>query len=124
MSRNAIERHKYLSTDEVQTLRNSVNTRAELDRQAGRIQGLLRLVIVELALQTGLRVSELGRIRWSDIRWTAGEIYVTRSKTKAKKACRSRRNFRRRCVNGGKCSSSIDDRHRLNRASSMANAGQ
>ena len=61
-----IDRMKYMDDDEVRRLRTVSEARAILDLKAGRVGGVVGWMIVDLALQTGLRVSELVRLTVGD----------------------------------------------------------
>lgn len=80
----AIDRTKYLDTDEVQRLRTVTEARAITDLQAGRVTGVVSWMIVDLALSTGLRVSELASITHEDIDLRRGCIAVGRLKKRSK----------------------------------------
>jgi integrase len=69
-----------MTTAEVQALRMSAESRDILDRPAGRVRGPQTWLIVDLALATGLRVSELAAIRVEDIDLDRQIIRVTRRK--------------------------------------------
>ncbi len=80
-----MDRAKYLSLDEVRRLRDSTAGWAALDLQHGRRQGPLAWLIVDLALSTGLRVSEIAAITLADIDAKRLTITVTRVKKKTRK---------------------------------------
>lgn len=82
-----IERDKYLSPDEVQTLRSYClrdARRARLrDAKLGGTEGhpcIVRWMIVDLALLTGLRVSEIAKIKHGDIDLDRGFLRAWRHK--------------------------------------------
>lgn len=71
---------KYLSFDELRTLRNSAESWALLDLKHGRRQGLTVWIVVDLATSLGLRVSELAAITHEDINAKLRALRVTRRK--------------------------------------------
>lgn len=73
---------KYLSPDEVTQLRTVIEARAIVDKGRGRCRGPLAWMVVDLALSTGLRVSELAAIRIEDIDLSRHLIQVLRLKRK------------------------------------------
>lgn len=75
-----VGREKYLDATEVKQLRETSAARAALDLQRGRSQGALTWMIVDLALSTGLRVSELVRVTCGDINLRRGSLRVWRLK--------------------------------------------
>jgi len=75
-----IDRAKYLDAEEVRRLRTVVEAWAIQDLRYGRLQGVQTWMIVDLALQTGLRVSELARLRIEDIDCKRGALKVMRVK--------------------------------------------
>lgn len=79
-----IDRTKYMSADEVKQLRTVTEARAIVDLRKGRITGPLAWMVVDLALATGLRVSELTAIQTKDIDLKRGFIKVQRKKRKKK----------------------------------------
>lgn len=79
-----IDRDKYMSIDEVRQLRTVTEARAIVDLRKGRIAGVLAWMVVDLALQTGLRVSELTAIHIKDIDLKRGFVKVKRLKRKKK----------------------------------------
>ena len=62
-----IDREKYMNADEVKQLRTVTEARAIVDLRKGRITGVTVWMVVDLALATGLRVSELAAIQIKDI---------------------------------------------------------
>lgn len=62
-----IDRTKYMSADEVKQLMTVTEARAIVDLRKGRITGPLAWMVIDLALATGLRVSELTAIQIKDI---------------------------------------------------------
>ena len=79
-----IDRDKYMSAEEVKQLLTVTEARAIVDLRKGRIAGILAWMVVDLALQTGLRVSELTSIQIKDIDLKRGFIKVRRLKRKKK----------------------------------------
>jgi integrase len=79
-----IDRTKYMSADEVKQLRTVTEARAIVDLRKGRISGILAWMVIDLALATGLRVSELAAIQIKDIDLKRGFIRVQRKKRKKK----------------------------------------
>ena len=75
-----IDRRKYLDKDEVKRLRTVTKAKAITDLNANRIGGVRRWMIVDLALSTGLRVSERAAIRLRDIDLKHKFITVNRLK--------------------------------------------
>ena len=79
-----IDREKYMNADEVKQLRTVTEAKAIVDLRKGRITGVLVWMVVDLALATGLRVSELAAIEIKDIDLKRGFIKVQRKKRKKK----------------------------------------
>ena len=77
-----IDRTKYMSLDEVKQLRTVTEAKAILDLKKGRIAGPRVWMLVDLALTTGLRVSEMAAIKVEDIDFKRGFIRVLRKKKK------------------------------------------
>lgn len=75
-----MDRAKYMNETEVKALRMSAEARAIIDLSKGRIAGPRLWMIVDLALQTGLRVSELAALRVEDIDLPRQIITITRVK--------------------------------------------
>ena len=82
----SIARNRYLSTDEAKRLRSVVEARAVLDLAAGRTRGPLLWALVDLALSTGLRVSELALLTVGDLDARRSILSVWR--LKRRKPCR------------------------------------
>ncbi len=80
----AVERTKYMSTEEVKQLRTVTEARAIVDLKAGRINGVLGWMAVDFALSTGLRVSEIAKVRVEDIDLKRGFVTVARAKKRRK----------------------------------------
>ena len=81
-----MEREKYMDADEIKQLRTVTQAQAILDLQKGHIKGVLSWMLVDLALSTGLRVSEIAKLKIDDIDFKRGALKVTRSKKKNAKA--------------------------------------
>ncbi len=77
-----IDRQKYLSRKEVKQLRTVTEAKAIVDLKKGRRKGLTMWMVVDMALSTGLRVSELAAIRIRDIDFKRGLLRVVRRKRK------------------------------------------
>ncbi len=76
----SLDRTKYMDANEVKQLRTVTEGRALLDLRAGRINGPLAWMLVDLALSTGLRVSEIVALTVQDIDLKRGCMTVTRLK--------------------------------------------
>ncbi|MBI3090687.1 MAG: site-specific integrase [Candidatus Tectomicrobia bacterium] len=59
---------KFLTLDEVRRLRQAVEAKAALDLAKGRTLWVKRWMLVDLALSSGLRVSEMVNLRCGDLR--------------------------------------------------------
>lgn len=79
-----IDRKKYLDMDEVNRLRTVTKAKSITDMDEGKVGGVMSWMIVDLALCTGLRVSELAAIRLRDIDLKRRILTVTRLKRKPK----------------------------------------
>lgn len=77
-----IDREKYMDSDEVRQLRTVTEAKAIVDLKKGRIQGPLAWMLVDLALSTGLRVSEMAGLKIQDIDFRRGALKVARLKRK------------------------------------------
>jgi len=75
-----IDRKKYLDKDEVKLLRTVTEAKAIMDLRKGRIKNVTAWMVVDLALSTGLRVSEMSAIRLNHIDLKRGCLTVTRVK--------------------------------------------
>lgn len=75
-----VERTKYMSADEVKQLRTVTEARAIVDLKAGRVNGVLAWMLVDFALSTGLRVSEIGKVNVEDIDLRRGFVTISRAK--------------------------------------------
>ena len=79
-----IDRTKYMNADEVKQLMTVTEAKAIVDLKKGRLSGPIGWMVVDLALSTGLRVSEMTAIRLKDIDFKRGFITVHRKKRKKK----------------------------------------
>ena len=77
-----IDRTKYLSKQEVKQLRITTRNQAKVDLQEGKTTGPLQWLIVDMALSTGLRVSELAAIHVKHVDFKRCLIIVSRLKRK------------------------------------------
>ena len=75
-----VDRSSYMDRDEVSRLRTVTEAWAITDLQAGRKTGVLVWAVVDTALQTGLRVSEIASLRYGDLDLCRGAIRVWRRK--------------------------------------------
>ena len=79
-----IDRNKYMDMKEVRQLRTVTEARAITDLKAGRIGGVRAWMLVDLALTTGLRVSEMAALQIKDLDLKRGCLSVARLKRKKK----------------------------------------
>ncbi len=79
-----IDRTKYMDMEEVKQLRRSTEARAYLDLKKGRVGGVTAWMLIDLALSTGLRVSEMAALLIKDVDLKRGCLSVTRLKRKKK----------------------------------------
>lgn len=75
-----LDRTKYLDANEVKQLRTVTEGRALLDLRAGRVNGPLAWMVADLALSTGLRVSEIAALNVEHVDLKRGCLFVTRLK--------------------------------------------
>ena len=79
-----IDRAKYMSQEEVKQFRTVTEAKAIVDLRSGRITGPLAWAVVDIALSTGLRVSEMALLKIIDVDLKRGCMAVTRLKRKKK----------------------------------------
>ena len=79
-----IDRAKYMSQKEAKQLRTVTEAKSIVDLRAGRVTGPLAWAVVDLALSTGLRVSEMVALKIKDVDLKRGSLTVTRLKRKKK----------------------------------------
>ena len=77
-----IDREKYMDADEVRQLRTVTEAKSIVDLKKGRMQGPLAWMLVDLALSTGLRVSEMADLKIQDLDFKRGSMKVVRLKRK------------------------------------------
>jgi site-specific recombinase XerD len=70
MSAWVITPDKYLKPQEIKALRQTIHADALLAKSRGRQIGYRDMVIIELALSTGLRVGEISKLRIEDLQLT------------------------------------------------------
>ncbi len=75
-----IDRAKYMDEKEAKQLRTVTEARHIVDLRKGRINGVLAWMVVDLALSTGLRVSEIASLSLKDVDLKRGCMAVTRLK--------------------------------------------
>lgn len=81
---NAIDRTKYMDASEVRRLCTVAEAHCLVDLKAGRLAGVLAWAVVDTALQTGLRVSEIARMDVGDLDARRRALRVRRSKKRAR----------------------------------------
>ena len=77
-----IDRTKYMDLDEVKQFRTVTEAKSIVDLKAGRVAGVRAWMLVDLALSTGLRVSEMAALTIKDVDLKRSCISVTRLKRK------------------------------------------
>ena len=80
-----MDRRKYMDNTEVTQLRRNTENWAIADLAKGRKQGPLAWLLVDFALSTGLRVSEISIVSLADIDTKRSCITVVRSKKRGKR---------------------------------------
>jgi len=63
----SVDRKKYMTSDEVRQLRTVAEAQSKLDLKKGRVTGVVLWLLVDIALQTGLRVSEIAALTVEDV---------------------------------------------------------
>lgn len=76
----AVERTKYMDADESARLRLVTSAWAIVDQAKGSRQGVVTWAVVDTAMTTGLRVSELAALRVGDLDANRALLTVTRRK--------------------------------------------
>ena len=79
-----IDRNKYMDAKEARQLRTVTEARGIVDLRASRVLGVHAWMLVDLALSTGLRVSEMAALRVRDVDLKRGCLSVIRLKRKKK----------------------------------------
>lgn len=77
-----IDRTKYLNKNEVKRLRTITKNQYIADRRNNKSTGITLWMVVDMALSTGMRVSEMAAVRTDDIDFTRNFIRVHRLKRK------------------------------------------
>ena len=77
-----IDRKKYMDAREVRQLRTFAEHWSLKDLQAGRVMGVISWVVVDTAMATGLRVSELAALKVGDFDAKRGALTIMRLKRK------------------------------------------
>ena len=77
-----IDRCKYMDESEVKQLRKAIMAWNDADLYKGRLQGPLTWLLVDMALGTGLRVSELAALKVQDVDFKRKAVKVIRLKKK------------------------------------------
>jgi len=80
-----IDRSKFLTMDQVQTLLKTCDDLKILDLHHGRSTWIVRSMLVGLALRSGLRVSEIANLKHGDIHISSNDSYLTVQKGKGGK---------------------------------------
>lgn len=75
-----LDRRKYLDSVETKQLRQSCEARCLLDLSRGRRTGVMQWMLVDFALSTGLRVSEMSAVKLQDIDLKLATVSVSRRK--------------------------------------------
>jgi integrase len=77
-----IDRTKYMDKRETDQLRTVTQARAFVDLQHGRRTGVVGWLLVDLALSTGLRVSEMAKLKVGDVDLKRLALHVSRHKSR------------------------------------------
>lgn len=82
-----LSREKYMRKDEVRKLRRTLEDRANADLAKGRVSGVKAWMVIDLALSTGLRVSEITALKIEDLELKGKEplLWVVDGKGRKKK---------------------------------------
>ena len=80
-----MDRQKYLDQREVKLLRAVTENQSIEDMKVGLIGGVLRWMVVDTAMSTGLRVAELAALRCGDVNLSRSCLTITRGKRKIRK---------------------------------------
>jgi len=82
-----LSRDKFMNIEEVRRLRKTLEDRANADLAKGRVSGVKAWMVVDLALSTGLRVSEIANLKVGDLELKGAEplLWVTSGKGRKKK---------------------------------------
>ena len=81
-----MDRERYMDSKEANLLRAMTENRAVRDLKRGRVTGPVRWALVDVAMSTGLRVSEIAALRVGDVDLKRSCLKVTRLKRKKPKA--------------------------------------
>ncbi len=81
----AIDRERYMDLTEIRALRTVSEAWAITDLRHGRMKGVLTWMLVDLALTTGLRVSEMAALKIEDVAVKRGALKICRVKRRKKK---------------------------------------
>ena len=79
-----LDRAKYMDEKEIEQLVKSCQEWAAYDLRYGKLQGIKVWMLVDTALQTGLRVQELASLKAADIDFKQKSLKVVRVKKKKK----------------------------------------
>lgn len=79
-----IDQAKYMDLEEVRQFRTVTEARAIMDLRKGRVNGVHAWMLVDLALSTGMRVSEMASLEIKDVDFKRGCLKITRMKRKKK----------------------------------------
>jgi len=76
MPKHTITRNKFLDREERKQLLKTCKDRAELDLLHGRRSWVVRYILIDLALYSGLRVSEIAALKIGDLYLNVKEPYI------------------------------------------------
>ena len=71
-----IDRHKFFDTEERKAILKATEDRALADMNKGRLTWQVRWMLVHLAMYSGLRVSEISRLKIQDLHLGNGMPYI------------------------------------------------